>query len=207
MDDHEWKDPFQLYMSGFHEGRANWMDFYPVEENLCTGARPDAVMFVDIGGGMGHEAVALKQRFPKLPGKFILQDLPQTVKGLHLEGVETMAHDFLKTQTIKGARAYYFRDVLHDWSDEICRKILSETRCAMDPLYSKVLINQWVVPARNATRLMTAQDLNMMSVLGAIERTEQQWCELLERSGLRVVKIWRPNDDVSECLIEAAVKE
>ncbi|MCJ1405545.1 hypothetical protein MMC11_008773 [Xylographa trunciseda] len=207
MEDHAWKDPFQLYMSGFDEGRANWMDFFPVEAKLCDGARTDGVLFVDVGGGMGHEAIALKKKFPKIPGKFILQDLPQTVKDLHLEGVEAMAHDFMKVQTIKGARVYYFRNVLHDWSDEICQTILSETRRAMDPSYSKVLINQWVVPARNATRLMTAQDLNMMAALSAIERTEKQWCDLLESSGLSIVKIWRPDDDVSECLIEAVVKE
>ncbi|MCJ1321544.1 hypothetical protein MMC15_006889 [Xylographa vitiligo] len=207
MEHHAWKDPFQLYMSGFDEGRANWMDFFPVEEKLGNGAHTDGILFVDVGGGIGHEAIALKNGFPKLPGKFVLQDLPQTVEDLHLEGVEAMAHDFLKPQTIKGARVYYFRNVLHDWSDDICRTILSETRRAMDPSYSKVLINQWVVPERNATRLMTAQDLNMMAVLNAIERTEKQWYELLESSGLRIENIWRPDDDVSECLIEAVVKE
>ncbi|MCJ1378681.1 hypothetical protein MMC17_001780 [Xylographa soralifera] len=207
MENQAWKDPFELYMSGFDEGRANWMDFFPVEEKLCNGARTNGILFVDVGGGIGHEAIALKMRFPKLPGKFILQDLPQTVKDLHLEGVEAMAHDFFKPQTIKGARVYYFRNVLHDWSDDNCRTILTETRHAMDPSYSRILINQWVVPSRDATRLMTAQDLNMMAVLSAIERTEKQWYELLEGSGLRIVKIWRPNDDVSECLIEAVVKQ
>ena len=108
---------------------------------------------------------------------------------------------------LTGARVYYFRNVLHDWSDDICRTILSETRRAMDLSYSKVLINQWVVPGRNATRLMTAQDLNMMAVLNAIERTEKQWYELLESSGLKIENIWRPDDDGSECLIEAVVKE
>ena len=102
---------------------------------------------------------------------------------------------------------YYFRNVLHDWNDDICRTILTETRRAMEPSVSRLLINQWVVPARNATRLMTAMDLNMMSVLSAMERTEKQWYELLESSGLRIKKIWRSDDDVSECLIEAVVKE
>ena len=102
MEHHAWKDPFQLYMSGFDEGRANWMDFFPVEEKLGNGAHTNGILFVDVGGGIGHEAIALKNRFPKLPGKFVLQDLPQTVEDLHLEGVEAMKHDFLKPQTIKG---------------------------------------------------------------------------------------------------------
>ena len=102
MQDPEWLTPFQLYMSGFDEGRANWMDFFPVEEKLGQGAHTDGVMFVDVGGGFGHEALALRKRFPALPGRFIDQDLPQTVDGLHLEGIEAMAHNFLEPQPIKG---------------------------------------------------------------------------------------------------------
>ncbi|MCJ1295761.1 hypothetical protein MMC34_007325 [Xylographa carneopallida] len=207
MEHHAWKDPFNLSMSGFDEGRASWMDIFPVEQKLSNGVDNNGILFVDVGGGLGHEALALKKRFPKLPGKLILQDLPQTVQDLQLEGVEVMAHDFLTPQTVKGARVYYFRNVLHDWNDDICRTILTETRRAMEPSVSRLLINQWVVPARNATRLMTAMDLNMMSVLSAMERTEKQWYELLESSGLRIKKIWRSDDDVSECLIEAVVKE
>ncbi|KAL8792766.1 MAG: hypothetical protein Q9195_004653 [Heterodermia aff. obscurata] len=55
---------FQTYMSGFDEGRTSWVDFYPIEEELAAGAHQDkdAIMFVDIGGGMGHEAVALEKK-------------------------------------------------------------------------------------------------------------------------------------------------
>lgn len=96
---------FQTYMSGFDEGRTSWMDFYPVERELAAGARQeqDAIMFVDIGGGMGHEAVALKKRFPHLPGRYVVQDLPQIVEGQKLElGVESLAHDFFTPQPLKG---------------------------------------------------------------------------------------------------------
>ncbi|KAL9120610.1 MAG: hypothetical protein Q9187_002836 [Circinaria calcarea] len=178
-------------MSGFNEGRANWMDFFLVEEKLGKGVcrDEDAILFVDVGGGFGHQAVALRKRFPNLPGRFVLQDLPSAVAGLQLEGVEATVHDFLRPQPLKGARAYYFRNVLHDWSDEI-----------------KLLINQWVIPTRHSTRFMTFQDLNMMALLAATERTETQWEELLDKAGFRIVQIWQPNDDVSESLIEAVVK-
>ena len=96
---------FQLYMTGFDEGRGSWMDFFPIKENLGIGARDDeaAIMFVDIGGGMGHEAVALKKRCPDLPGRFVVQDLPQVVAGLNLDAeVESMAHDFFTIQPLQG---------------------------------------------------------------------------------------------------------
>ncbi len=101
----DFQKSFQLYMTGFDEGRGSWMDIFPVKENLGIGARDDqvAIMFVDIGGGMGHEAVALKKKFPDLPGRFVVQDLPQVVSGLNLDaGVETMAHDIFTPQPLQG---------------------------------------------------------------------------------------------------------
>ena len=95
----------QLYMTGFSEGRSSWMDIFPVKEKLGTDARDDqaAIMFVDIGGGMGHEAVALKKRFPDLPGRFVVQDLPEMVSGQNLDAeIEFMAHDFFTPQPLKG---------------------------------------------------------------------------------------------------------
>ena len=76
----------------------------------------------------------------------------------------------------------------------------------MDPTYSKVLINQWIVPTQGATSFMTHQDLNMMATFSAMERTEEQTREMLEGAGLRIVRIWRPGDVESECIIEAVAK-
>ena len=76
----------------------------------------------------------------------------------------------------------------------------------MDPRYSKVLINQWIVPTQGATSFMTHQDLNMMATFSAMERTEEQTREMLEGAGLRIVRIWRPGDVESECIIEAVAK-
>ena len=97
---------FQVYMTGFNEGRTSWTDFFPVEEELGKGARqdPQAIMFVDIGGGMGHEGLALKKRYPDLPGRFVNQDLAQIVSDQKLDGIESMAHDFFTPQPLKGKR-------------------------------------------------------------------------------------------------------
>lgn len=75
----------------------------------------------------------------------------------------------------------------------------------MEPQYSKLLINQWVVPAQGATSFMTHQDLNMMGVFAGMERTEQQLYEMLGNAGFKIEHIWSANDAVSECLIEAVV--
>ena len=95
---------FHLYMSVFNEGRTNWTDYFPVEEAIGKGAwqEPEAILFVDIGGGMGHEGLALKNRYPNLPGRFVNQDLPQIVSDQKLDGIESMAHDFFTPQPLKG---------------------------------------------------------------------------------------------------------
>ncbi len=34
--------------------------------------------------------------------------------------------------------------------------------------------------------------MSMMALFGSMERTEKQWVELLEKAGLRVIKVWIP---------------
>ena len=75
----------------------------------------------------------------------------------------------------------------------------------MDPSYSKVLIQQWLVPTQHATPTMTHMDINMMAILSAMERTEPQMHALLEGAGLKIAHIWKPADLESECTIEAVV--
>ena len=98
---------FTLWMTAQRQGRPTWLDFYPVEENLGTGSRAsndtDSVTLVDVGGGIGHEIEQIRNRYPTLGGRFILQDLPDTLKqALSLPGLEVMPHDFLEPQPIKG---------------------------------------------------------------------------------------------------------
>ena len=100
----EYSTPFQRYMTSFDEGRDTWMDYFPVQKKLGDGANEDkdAIMFVDIGGGMGHVAAALHKRFPNLPGRFILQDLPSVVSEANNEGIEVVAYDFFQPQPARG---------------------------------------------------------------------------------------------------------
>lgn len=99
----------QLYMSGMYEGKPTWLDFFPVMKQISEGAheRKCAVTFVDLGGGYGQEAVTLRKRFPSLPGRIVLQDLPQVASGLGLEGVEVMVHDMFSPQPLKGTYSFF----------------------------------------------------------------------------------------------------
>ncbi|KAL4746853.1 hypothetical protein BDW72DRAFT_183937 [Aspergillus terricola var. indicus] len=197
---------FNNHMGVYAQGRARWMDrgFYPVGERLVDGAaiKQDDVLLVDVGGSFGHDLLDFRQKWPDVPGRLVLQDLPEVVsavKDLH-PSIEITAHDFFTEQPVKAARAYYLHSVLHDWPDDLCRKILANLVAAMKPGYSKLLINENVIPNTGAYWETTSLDLIMMQ-LGSGERTERQWRSLLESAGLRIVGIWTAHRGV-ESLIE-----
>lgn len=95
-----------LFMKGRREGGVSWLEFYPFADNVLTGAdtNPDAVTVVDVGGGLGHGLTELKDKFPELKGRLILQDLPKTIEHAGDGGgiFEPTAHDFFTPQPVQG---------------------------------------------------------------------------------------------------------
>lgn len=75
----------------------------------------------------------------------------------------------------------------------------------MEPGYSKILINDWVLPDTGSPLLPALMDIQMIIVLSGIERTQTQWKELLGSVGLEVVKFHSLGKEV-EGLIEAVRK-
>ena len=66
---------------------------------------PDAVLFVDVGGSKGHEAMIFHTAHPDIPGRLILQDVPSVIDQFRKDpsqGIELMPYDFFTTQPIKG---------------------------------------------------------------------------------------------------------
>lgn len=68
--------------------------------------------------------------------------------------------------------------------------------------YSKLLINDIVLPNKGAGAFATQSDMSMMSLLAAMERSEAQWRALLECAGLKNIRIWFGNP---ESVIEVEV--
>ncbi|KAL8831609.1 MAG: hypothetical protein Q9191_000760 [Dirinaria sp. TL-2023a] len=195
---------FNFWLTKQREGRSSWLDFYPLEENFLKGfsGGDDGVMFVDVGGATGHDIEAIKKRFPRLPGKFILQDLPNTIKQAPaMPGVQAMAHDFFTEQPIKGAKCYYLCNVLHDWPDNHCHSILTRLAAAMTPGYSRLIINEMVIQDKDASLVAVHRDIAMMCVAGAIERTEQQWRDIVGKAGLKVEGIWNEVPEAESVIV------
>lgn len=104
-----------------------------------------------------------------------------------------------------GARAYYLRNVLHDWPDDKCQLILSQLRSAMTPGYSKIILNELVLPDRKCGIIPAQIDINMMACLAATERSERQWHEMVDAVGLKIEKIWTHVPE-AESIIELTLK-
>ena len=51
-------------------------------------------------------------------------------------------HDFFKPQPVKNASMYFVRFVMHDWSDEWCKKLLSQLRAAAGPTSKLIMFEE-----------------------------------------------------------------
>lgn len=94
---------FGAWMTASREGQNIFLDVFPFEKELTSDSKPETPLFVDIGGSIGHQCVALKRKLPNTPGRVILQDLPPVIAhAIPAEGIELMAHDFMTEQPVKG---------------------------------------------------------------------------------------------------------
>jgi hypothetical protein len=186
---------FASMMDVWSRGRPRWFfeEYYPVKDRLITGAEQKSPFLVDVGGGSGHDIEDLRQAFgDQLPGQLILQDRPEIIGIAQVgPGAEGMAHDFMTEQPVQGARAYYLHSIVQDWNDEVNTQILKSIVSAMKKGYSKVLVNDFVVPNQGAHWAQTCLDWELMASLGARHRTEAEHKKLYEGAGLKITGIWR----------------
>lgn len=198
---------FLAWIPCMKEGHAKWLDYYPFQARITTGFddSKDNVMLVDVGGSSGNEIMLLKKHFPALPGRFILQDLPSVLSSLPADhgsrnGFEMVPYDFHTPQPVIGARVYYLRFILHDHNTPAALSILARVRAAMRPGYSRLLVNEQVLPDDNldARPYAAHMDLTMLANFGALERKAKQWRELFSEAGMEVLGIWRPEEEQGE---------
>lgn len=110
--------------------------------------------------------------------------------------VTFMPHDFFGPQpklNINGGRIYFMRFVLHDWKDDDCIRILQPIVDAMRETAgasSRLYIADAILDA-DSDRFKHMVSLQMMTLVGAMERTENQFRDILGRAGLKIEGIWK----------------
>jgi hypothetical protein len=175
---------FDHAMTGVHGRETDCM----LEAYDFTGIRTLA----DIGGGNGSVIAAILQRYPAMHG--LLFDLPAVVerarantKAAGLEGrCHVVAGDFFEIVP-PGADAYLMRHIIHDWEDDKSITILRNCRRAMGQ--GKLLLVEGIVPPGNEPSVSKFFDLAMMVLPGGMERTEEEYRQLLDSAGFRLARI------------------
>jgi hypothetical protein len=148
----------------------------------------DAELIVDVGGG---NAEALRQILERFPGpRGIVFDRGDVVAAIPPEArlggrIEVQGGNFFDLVP-EGADIYLVIRVLHNWTDDDCIRILRNCRAAMKPSASLLIVEQIIEPDPALGRpLGYLVDTHMMAMFGsARERTESEFGELLEGSGL-----------------------
>jgi demethylsterigmatocystin 6-O-methyltransferase len=93
---------FNQFMVAQRLGMPSWLDVYPYQKK-AEGLKLEQPFFVDLGGGLGHQSIALREKLPDMPNKIILQDIPVTLEhAIKHPGVEIIAQDFFQPQAITG---------------------------------------------------------------------------------------------------------
>ena len=160
----------------------------------------------DIGGGQGLMLRTILKAHPHMTG--VLFDRPDAVEGVAAElgkdglaeRCEVVGGDFFQ-DVPAGADAYLLKYVIHDWDDERSLAILRNCRRAMTN-NAKLLLVETVVPAPGESHFAKLQDLEMMVIAGAQERTIAEYTHLLERAGFWLVRVVPTTEPAS--ILEAA---
>ncbi|CAI6342051.1 unnamed protein product [Periconia digitata] len=199
---------FNSFMRVVRDGKKSWFDVYPIGERLQPISKKE-VLLVDVGGGRGHDLYQFSrwQKDQQFKGRLVLQDAPTVIAQVRPEqsvDMEVQEYDFFTPQKMLGARAYFLKNVLHDWPNDKCIDILIQVRDAMKPGYSRLLINEIVLPDEKCDSWTAAYDIAMMAVVDGKERSREQWGDLIDAAGgLKIEKIWRLGLN-NESIIEVA---
>jgi hypothetical protein len=172
----------------FHGGMSSLSDM----ENGLIAKSYDFTPFstiVDVGGGHGGFLVEILKTAPKARG--INYDHVHVLKDARVNELagrcECVAGDFFEAVP-HGGDAYVLKRIIHDWTDETCVKILRNIRTAMAP-GARVLIADTVIPEGNTRHGGKVLDMLMMASLEGRERTESEFAQLLDQSGLKLVRV------------------
>lgn len=196
----------QVFGSSYFDYLANHPDAGAVFNDAMTGwtaQLSDAVVaaydfsgsgrVIDVGGGTGLLLATILAAAPSLHGT--LFELPHVAEQAEAYLRDTPVADRCTIapgdffEAIPPDGSYYLlAQILHDWNDDDCRRILRNCRAAMPP-EAKLLVIEQVIPPENEPSLGKWLDLHMLVLLGGRERTEAEYATLLRSEGLKLQRV------------------
>lgn len=87
--------------------------------------------------------------------------------------------------TIPKADAYIFKGILHDFNDNDVKKILKFCHSHMKKDASLIIAEQ-MIPDNELPHTNKTMDIIMMVLVGGQQRTQGNWCQLIESAGFKL---------------------
>lgn len=201
---HTGNTPFELvhgtshfdYMATRPEVAAIFNEFMsslPVGASALAYDYSAAEVVVDVGGGHGNSLLPVLKAYPNVRG--ILFDQPHVVESARpvvassgmADRCELVGGSFFEALPA-GGDVYILGNILHDWNDEDCGRILAACRNAAKA-ESRLLVVETLVPPGNEPSPAKMLDIGMLVMLGGLQRTEQEYRDLLARSSFSVDRV------------------
>ena len=162
----------------------------------------------DIGGGFGHLAVALLEKYTNLRG--VVLDMPDLIpiarKNLHVDDAVAARLEFVggdMFESVPPAEVYIMKHIIHDWDDARCIRLLENCRRSMTG-NGRVISVDAILPPLGDTSCLPAKllDVNMLVLIPGKERTHKQWEAIYQAAGLRIHRVTSIQDNFGTSIIE-----
>lgn len=162
---------------------------------------------IDIGGGNGMALIQMLKHYPHLKGTLV--DLPHVINKVTVPA--TLQHRFspLSMNIFESAPTcgdiYLLKNVLHDWGDTACLRILESVRSAMCTNNADLVIFEQIIPVDNNACPGKLLDVNMLVVhQQGRERTLDEFQNLIHQAGLAVRCVTGTGSPLSLIEVEVA---
>lgn len=148
----------------------------------------------DIGGGEGALLASILRGNPEISGILFdtaegLVKAPAYLQRMKVSGRISITEGDFFSDAPKNAALYILKNIIHNWNDQDCKRILGNIRQQMPP-HSKVMIIEMIIPESNKPSFSKLLDIQMLaSMKGGKERTAAEFRSLLSESGFSAPRI------------------
>lgn len=161
----------------------------------------------DVGGGQGAFLMQILSNYPDIEG--VVADLPGAIRSakkmIAKNGLsarcKAVSHDFSKGAP-PVCDGYFLVNVLHDWGDDICCRILKNVSHSMTA-DSKLWVVEYLLEAEPGFSVAKLLDIEVLVMGGGRERSIAEYTVLLNSAGLTVSKVIPTNSGPAliECVL------
>lgn len=163
----------------------------------------------DVGGGWGHLAVALLEKYPGLKASVLdVPDLIPVAKKSFVIDDPAVASRFEYVggdmfAAVPPAEVYVMKHIIHDWEDDYCTTLLKNCHQNIEGNGRVVCVDSVVPPMGDTSGAPNKLlDLLMLSGINGRERTEAQWSDLYRGAGFEVTRITPLQDNFGTSIVE-----